>query len=575
MPPSRRVPPPRRSAAVLLATLVGLSLTPGVSQAATTGPDPSTSGTTTSGQSAQELSTRTDGITNVLGDYDGELREAEPRADGIRHVDTPAVIAALRKAHVNTYAFLIYHSTTDWSDLVHEFLPAARQAQINVWVYLVPPSECCSQPYGKDYVAWARSIAGLSVQYPNLTAWAIDDFAGNLDTFTPGYMKQIDDAAWAVNPALRLFPILYAKDYNPTFMDRYAPYIDGAIVPYEGDTFLDLNNLGPFRGQLDAAVNAMKPLGKRLYLMPYASPLSLAPLPPSADTVSEIIRTGLEYMHRGALDGIMPYLTPLAPAAEQCTPPAFPNILTLRSAWNSPTAGGDYAQASQQVTVDPNAGTQSISFQQFDTFITYPADLGYYEKQLLVNGVVVWRQDIAADAARTWSPQTVDVSSQLHGTTSATISFRLVNLKGVQNFGAIFSVAAVQSTGLTITNGDFASQTGWAFDSTSPTFGATYDSYQSHPCDPQRQQHVFDAVRYGYGPNSLVYRGRAATGVTDGQRTALVSTARDIVSQHQSGNDAAASAEADALADKAGAMRLQELADQAARVAADLAPPRD
>ena len=34
--------------------------------------------------------------TPVLGDYDKEIREVTPRADGVRHVDTAATIARLR-----------------------------------------------------------------------------------------------------------------------------------------------------------------------------------------------------------------------------------------------------------------------------------------------------------------------------------------------------------------------------------------------------------------------------------------------------------------------------------------------
>ena len=82
--------------------------------------------------------------TPVLGDYDREIREVTPRADGVRHVDTAATIGRLREAHATTYFYLILHAETDWTDLQDEFMPAAERAGIDVWVYLVPPSECCS-----------------------------------------------------------------------------------------------------------------------------------------------------------------------------------------------------------------------------------------------------------------------------------------------------------------------------------------------------------------------------------------------------------------------------------------------
>lgn len=546
----------------LLSTLVvlagGLVLLPVTARAASPAGAPAAPG-----------SARTDGITNVLGDYDAEVRETAPRADGLTHVDTPATIAALQAAHVNTYAYLIWHSASDWSDLVNEFLPAAQQAQINVWVYLVPPSECCSQPYGADYVQWASAIATLSKQYPNLTAWVMDDFISNTTTFTGDYVGQMEDTAKAVNPALELFTIVYGGQYTSTFVTTYAPHVDGAIFPYTGDVYADLNNLGPLPGELDAAVNALKPLGKKLYLMPYASKLSVSPHPATAGTISSMLDLGLQYMREGNLDGIMLYATPLRPAVEQCQTPSFPHVLALRVPGGTPTPGGDSVQAGQQVTVDPNASSYSVSFYQSDSFKVYAADLGYYEKQLLVDGQVVWQRDVAADEADVWYPETVDLTSALQGRTSAALTFRLSNPRGVHNFAITVSLADVTGAGITIANGDFAAQDGWTFASTSTNFQAAYAG-SDYICDPDRQSEVFDAVRSSYGPPSLVYRSLAATGVTGGQHQALVQLSSNALSQHEQGNDQSAAGMARALSQLARAIGLPVLADQAAAVAGEL-----
>ena len=101
------------------------------------------------------------GLAGVLADYDGELRESVRRADGVLHVDTPAMIAKLKSLHVTTYVYLVWHAATDWDDLQNEFLPAAAHAGIDVWVYLVPPSECtpnCSLPFADDYVQWPSRL---------------------------------------------------------------------------------------------------------------------------------------------------------------------------------------------------------------------------------------------------------------------------------------------------------------------------------------------------------------------------------------------------------------------------------
>ncbi|WP_328991752.1 hypothetical protein OG394_36130 [Kribbella sp. NBC_01245] len=120
---------------------------------------------------------------------DSELREETPRADGWRHYDSRKLVERLKAMNVNTYLFGIWEAPTDWDDLRKEFAPLAKAAGIDVWVDLVPPSECqadrpegpylegyCSRPYKLDFIAWARNIATLSLQYPNIKAWQIDDF---------------------------------------------------------------------------------------------------------------------------------------------------------------------------------------------------------------------------------------------------------------------------------------------------------------------------------------------------------------------------------------------------------------
>ena len=142
----------------------------------------------------------------MLGDYNMEIREQTPRSDGIRHVDTPATIARLREAHVTTYFYLVFHAASDWDDLQREFLPAAERVGIDVWVYLVPPSECCSKPYGTDFVRWAEEVAQLSQRHRNLKGWAMDDFSSNLTTFTPEYTRTLRSAARRINPRPPILP---------------------------------------------------------------------------------------------------------------------------------------------------------------------------------------------------------------------------------------------------------------------------------------------------------------------------------------------------------------------------------
>src|SRR5574343_565698 len=105
----------------------------------------------------------------------------------------------LQQMKANTYMWLVWHSQYDWSDLRY-FLPKAKAAGINVWVYLVPHSETpagsstfklYSEPYRTDYVQWAAEIARLSLQHSNLKGYVIDDFVENMipGRFTADYVR--------------------------------------------------------------------------------------------------------------------------------------------------------------------------------------------------------------------------------------------------------------------------------------------------------------------------------------------------------------------------------------------------
>jgi hypothetical protein len=166
-----------------------------------------------------------------LADYDAELR----RPDG--HVDTEAMVRRLKDLGITKYYWLVWHAATDWEDL-KEFLPLAAQANIETWVYLVPPSEGppngypASEPFKLDYLRWAEEIARLSIQHTNLTGWVLDDFYANHQLFTPAYVRQMQTKAKEINSRLAFLPLMYFSDFTgPTAGYHFKQVtVDDAVV---------------------------------------------------------------------------------------------------------------------------------------------------------------------------------------------------------------------------------------------------------------------------------------------------------------------------------------------------------
>jgi hypothetical protein len=307
-----------------------------------------------------------------LADYDAELR----RPDG--RVDIDAMVVRLKDLGVTTYYWLIWHAATDWDDL-KLFLPKAAEAGIDVWVYLVPPSESppkygsrYSEPFRLDYHRWAEEIARLSLQHPNLTAWVIDDFYANHAFFTPAYLREMQARAKRINPRLAFLPLMYFDEVRAKFAEEYREVIDGVVVAY----LQDRDEIEWTWAILDAAAVAVP----------------------------------------GEL--------------------SYP--------WNTPSKAGDFALVSQSAEVLA-ADHYTLTFRERDDF-TGPTS-GYHFKQLLVDGAVVWEQDVAGGSVA-WRRVTVDVTEQVRGKTGVTITFRLLDKRGVSNFGVRWHLSELRAENL-------------------------------------------------------------------------------------------------------------------------------
>lgn len=182
--------------------------------------------------------------------------------------DIQELIAEVTYSKSNTYNYLLWNENSAenkgrrWKLFREQILGELKNVGKKAWVTLVPPTEnqSCgktfnSEPYGSDYELWAKEIAGLSLDYDNLTAFSIDDFDNNLPsndtTCLPDYsvsaVADMMSSAHAVNPFLAFVPVAY-HSYTPNFIhgpkdlemqrrfDQYAPYIDGLQFAYIQDT---------------------------------------------------------------------------------------------------------------------------------------------------------------------------------------------------------------------------------------------------------------------------------------------------------------------------------------------------
>jgi hypothetical protein len=187
----------------------------------------------------------------MLGDYATPLYATSGPRRG--RVDIAGTIGALSAAHINTYAYLIFPgwslnpgvTTRQWQDLP-AFADAALNSGIDVFVYLVPPTEAARDayaPFGWNYREWASNIGRVARDHPSIRGMMIDDFGTNTTPnigtdfrFTPAYVAEMRALARSWAAWITLSPVLYFDEIVgpgavlPAF--RYA--IDGVVFPYSG-----------------------------------------------------------------------------------------------------------------------------------------------------------------------------------------------------------------------------------------------------------------------------------------------------------------------------------------------------
>lgn len=378
----------------------------------------------------------------VVGAYSGEVLLA-PNVDNVRRVDIPATISALVAANVNNFNYLVYGygvanaatgstardtaapkvTQAQWNDLP-AFLTAAAAAGIEVWVYLVPPSEAGIgyttpnyAPFQWDYVMWADEIGKVAAVHTNLRGIAIDDFGGNTaEAGSPWTFKFTTTNVAAMRAAARshanwigIYPAMYYCQFhgNGNISNAYRSIVDGFIGVYNGSPSCTW-----WSGDG-------------------------TPVPNTTDsTQADLLLRVPSSLVRCQANGCLQLGIPGATG----------------------TVAGDYSLAKQTITVTAGS-TKTLKFWTNDDWIGGSPG-GYHKMQVLVDGVVVWQEDVATWQG--WHQTTVNLATALAGKTSAVLTLRLYEAAGVGNFHVSAWFDELQATGFTINNGSFAtSMSGW------------------------------------------------------------------------------------------------------------------
>lgn len=427
---------------------------------------------------------------NTLG---ATIREARVRSDGYHHIDTPAVIRAVKKLHANTFVYLLWGSPTDWDDFRNEFVAAAQSAKIDVWLYLAPPSECrgnCSYPYKTDFKTWAREIAELSRKYPNLKGWAIDDFFRQV---TPEALKEFTSLAKSINPDLAFYVCTYySYALDDAYLDEYKPFVDGIIFPFADEPNHNTQVASSLNRQIEEVQAKLKPRDLGMIVLLYCGRNLNAEQAPKASYVDEALRRVLPYAADSSIDGVICYGAPIE------DPPNLPSEhlagwgdgrLSFAVGHRVHLQKDTWAAAYQMVDVDPNSPRYELSFWQNDQY-TRGARPGIHFKQVLIDDHVLWTEDVSHYVWNMWiqggvlnHPITIP-KEWLSGKRKAKLTFRLYEGNDAADYPIDVGFDNLDAVGLTISNPGFETKSDWKFESTTPAIVPSIDIY--HSDEPHR-----------------------------------------------------------------------------------------
>ncbi|NMO16778.1 DUF1565 domain-containing protein [Pyxidicoccus fallax] len=139
-----------------------------------------------------------------------------------------------------------------------------------------------------------------------------------------------------------------------------------------------------------------------------------------------------------------------------------------------------YPGATASTAGDNSSISQTVSTRKTLTFWEKDSEAGttagYWFKQALIDGVVVWESDVTADGTA-WQSHTVTIAP---ASPSFVLQFRLISKAGVSNYPISVNIDDVAIDGVTVTNADFETATGWTYTENKAAFTGSYDTAAPH-----------------------------------------------------------------------------------------------
>lgn len=287
-----------------------------------------------------------------------------------------------------------------------------KETNLDIWasIYSVGVENASlNQPFGADYEKWAEYFANLSLKYPNLKAFLMDDFHPRTNKeLTPAYVREITQAKNRINPNLKFLPVLYYESELQLF-ESNSPYktalTDGASMWYWGSYLRAANtaNTIALNSYLSKANSVIPPALHIAGFYPIAYGRTDSNVFYDPAFVKSAITSAISKSDGASIFNVPLWVYDYDNLKQNSS--LFIQIPSSNSSYNHElalnrgrlTAVGLYQAIGNNLSLPETITSATASFDtKDDVGIDYKRK-GYQFKQLLVNDKVIWEADVAGD----------------------------------------------------------------------------------------------------------------------------------------------------------------------------------